>query len=56
MCANHSSALSKNERWNKFPLIKVVVDHHLIMDGHHRYLASLLTKYDLERIPTLSKF
>jgi hypothetical protein len=36
----------------KFPAIKVEDD--LICDGHHRYLASLLAKFPIERIPTSS--
>ena len=34
----------------KFSGIKVA--DNLIIDGHHRYLASLLTNYELERIPS----
>ncbi|HCL06579.1 MAG TPA: hypothetical protein DHW64_11730 [Chitinophagaceae bacterium] len=33
----------------RFPAIKV--EGRLICDGHHRYLASLLAKFPLERIP-----
>lgn len=33
----------------KFPGIKVA--NNLICDGHHRYIASLLTEFPLERIP-----
>lgn len=34
----------------KFSAIKVEDD--LILDGHHRYLASLLANYQLERVPS----
>jgi len=34
----------------KFPSIKI--DDNLIIDGHHRYLASLLANTDLETIPS----
>ena len=34
----------------KFSGIKVA--DNLIIDGHHRYLASLLANYELERIPS----
>lgn len=33
----------------KFPGIKV--DNNLICDGHHRYIASILANFPLERIP-----
>ena len=36
----------------KFSGIKV--DNNLICDGHHRYLASLLANFSIERIPTIS--
>lgn len=35
----------------RFPGIKI--DHHLIIDGHHRYVASLLAGADVERYSTL---
>jgi hypothetical protein len=35
----------------KFSAIKVV--DGLICDGHHRYLASLLAQFNIERIPTI---
>lgn len=35
----------------KFSGIKV--DNNLICDGHHRYLASLLANFSIERIPTI---
>ncbi len=34
----------------KFPPIKV--DGDLIIDGHHRYLASLLANFNLDRVPS----
>ena len=36
----------------KFSAIKV--DKNLICDGHHRYLASLLADFSIERFPTIS--
>lgn len=30
----------------------IKVDNNLICDGHHRYLASLLANFSIERIPT----
>ena len=29
----------------------IQVDKNVIIDGHHRYVASLLAKYSLERVP-----
>ena len=36
----------------EFPGIKV--EHTIICDGHHRYLASLLANFAIERIPATS--
>lgn len=32
----------------------IKVDNNLICDGHHRYLASLLANFSIERIPIIS--
>jgi hypothetical protein len=36
----------------KFSPVKVISEEHLISDGHHRYLASLIVEYPIEIIKT----
>jgi len=36
----------------KFSAVKVIIEDNLISDGHHRYLASLIVGYPIEKIKT----